>query len=84
MRWYCAAHRLAVYWADARRTSTFTEPRREISSTPAHAPPAPVEHRCHCGAVGMFGVGEPGNLRQVRDGGDAITWFCAKHRPVRD
>jgi hypothetical protein len=84
MRWYCASHRLALHWADARCTSTFTEQRLQIPSTSADAPPAPVEHRCHCGAVGMFGVGKRGNLRQVRDGGDAIIWFCSKHRPVRD
>jgi hypothetical protein len=74
MKWFCADHRLAVYWSDARSASLSL-----ISHQPGQALVQPFDgpwHRCHCGAFGSFGI----NCFPAK--GQMGTWFCADHRPI--
>jgi hypothetical protein len=81
MTWYCAAHRLAQHWADARRdlqaNGWADNDARPFQRDPPTAPLEPFIHHCHCGAWGAFGYHV--NLRAGKPG----EWFCAVHRPDR-
>jgi hypothetical protein len=75
MTWYCTAHRLGQYWADARRDiqANFQCDQPATTSEP---PSEPFVHSCEvCGGFAYFGFNV--SLRQGQPG----QWFCATHRP---
>jgi hypothetical protein len=75
MTWYCAAHRLGQYWADARRDIQSTNKEQTTNNEPSRTAHEPFLHFCHCGSWGAFGYGV--SLRNGKPG----KWFCGRHRP---
>jgi hypothetical protein len=74
MVWYCSDHRLAQFWADARRDNSETR-KTESQNVNGAKEHQPFEHYCHCGKWGSFGVGA-----SLKKGAPGI-WYCAEHRP---
>jgi hypothetical protein len=82
MIFYCADHRLAQHWADARcdiQTNTATPFQGDRPTTPSEPAPEPFIHPCEmCGDHAYFGFNVC--LREGKRG----QWFCAAHRPTSD
>jgi hypothetical protein len=80
MDWYCAAHRLGEWYADARANPSemadFFRDSGVLEARSSKTPAEPFVHLCEkCGAWGSFGIDV-----HLRDG-KVGRWFCAEHRP---